>query len=160
MSLTFGRGEIPLVAVVGVTCKLHLVLWSSHLSSLKISLWENKQTSGQTPSRSTFSEESSLAKWMSNVLLTCFCMCGASGHVTSYLPIAGTVVDGHQGLSTQWWSWMPRLWGPLLLRDPLQFSLGPWGTQFPCVAPGRHCRSLGSGEAIYWREEVPLFTLC
>ena len=34
-------------------------------------------------------------------------------------------VDGRQGVSTWWWAYTPRLWGPLLLRDPLQFSLGP-----------------------------------
>ncbi len=47
-----------------------------------------------------------------------------------YLPIAGTVVDGHQGVSTHQWACMPRLWGPLLLRDPVQLSLEPQGTSY------------------------------
>ncbi|KAK0136529.1 A.superbus venom factor 1 [Merluccius polli] len=79
-----------------------------------------------------------------------------------YLPIAGAVVDGGQGVSTGWWACTPHLWGPLLLRDPLQFSLGLQGTQLPCVAMRRHCRSLGGGEAMYWRRRLthsaPLFT--
>ena len=48
------------------------------------------------------------------------------------------------------------------LRDPLQISLGPQGTQLPCVATWRLCKSLDVGEAVYWQEEAygdaPLFT--
>ncbi|KAI9521126.1 hypothetical protein NQZ68_010830 [Dissostichus eleginoides] len=71
-----------------------------------------------------------------------------------YLPIAGTVVGRRQGVSTHRWACAPCLWGPLLLRDPLQFSLGPHGTQLPCVATRRHCRSLGGGAALYQQEET------
>ena len=50
--------------------------------------------------------------------------------VLHYLPITGTAVDGQQGLSTHRWAFMPRLWGPLPLRDPVQLSLGPQRTSY------------------------------
>ena len=46
----------------------------------------------------------------------------------------GLVVS--QGVSTPWWAITHYLWGPLLLRDPLVFSLEPQGIQYPCVANG------------------------
>ena len=65
--------------------------------------------------------------------------------VLHYLPITGTAVDGQQGLSTHRWAFMPRLWGPLPLRDPVQLSLGP----VSMCATGRRVRDLDSGEAMY-----------
>ena len=64
------------------------------------------------------------------------------------------MVERRQGVSTHRWACTPSLWGPLLLRDLLQFSLGPRGTQLPCEATRRHCRSLGGGEAMYRQEET------
>ena len=40
---------------------------------------------------------------------------------------------------------------PCCSEIPYRFSLGPQGTQLPCVAPWRHCRSLDDGEAMYWQ---------
>ncbi len=70
-------------------------------------------------------------------------------HSWGYLPIAGTVVDGHQGVSTHQWACMPRLWGPLLLRDPVQLSLVPQGTSYH-VCHGEACT-----RSWQWRGHVP-----
>ena len=56
------------------------------------------------------------------------------------------------------WACALDLWGPLLLRVPLQFSLGPQGAQLPCVATRRHYRGLGGGEAVCRQEEA--YVLC
>ena len=56
-----------------------------------------------------------------------------------------------QGVSTRRWAITHYLWGPLLLRDPPVFGLGPQGTQYPCVATWRHTRSLDNREAVYWQ---------
>ena len=56
-----------------------------------------------------------------------------------------------QGVSAHRWAITHYLWGPLLLRDPPVFGLGPQGTQYPCVATWRHTRSLDNREAVYWQ---------
>ena len=66
-----------------------------------------------------------------------------------YLPITGTAVDRQQGISTHRWASMPRLWGPLLVRDPVQLSLGPQGTSYH-VCHGEACT-----RSWQWRGYVP-----
>jgi len=59
-----------------------------------------------------------------------------------------------QGVSTRRWAMVPHLWGPLMLQDPLLFSLEPLSTQLPCVATRRHSRGLDNGEAVYRQGET------
>ena len=66
-----------------------------------------------------------------------------------YLPITGTAVDRQQGISTHRWASMPRLWGPLLVRDPVQLSLGLQGTSYH-VCHGEACT-----RSWQWRGYVP-----
>ena len=104
--------------------------WNVHLLPIRIRLSlhlsllpELPMLYGAEPTHVTF-------VW-SDLLLDGFPTMAISHNCPCYLPIVGTVVERCQSLSTHRWSCTPSLWGHLLLRDPLKFSLGLQGTQLP-----------------------------
>ncbi|CAH1244232.1 WLS [Branchiostoma lanceolatum] len=71
-----------------------------------------------------------------------------------YLPIAGGLVHGHQGVSTRRWAMHAACLGARPPPSSLQFSLGPYGAQLPSVATRRHCIGLAVNEGHWkWGEE-------